>query len=226
MAINRVLEKYYLLRMYNMDISIFGYKLNVEILILIGVVYLILVAHTLFGCCNMKRVKEGLENIIKDDKMSEPVGEPVKVEPGNGEQVESSEAEPEPSAVPTNAKKGASKMNGKVTESFVGANTNYGQSSPYDLATQTVVDTSSWNQPDMVVVPGKPLSDGVKKFLARKQQQLPLPEGQMDFFANSEFKPECCPNTYSNSTGCWCGTSQDYNYLISRAGNNVPYSEY
>ena len=29
--------------MYNMDISIFGYKLNVEILILIGVIYLILV---------------------------------------------------------------------------------------------------------------------------------------------------------------------------------------
>jgi len=117
-------------------------------------------------------------------------------------------------------------MNGKVTESFVGANINYGQSSPYDLATQTVVDTSSWNQPNMTVVPGKPLSDGVKQFLARKQQQLPLPEGQMDFFANSEFKPECCPNTYSNSSGCWCGTSQDYNYLITRAGNNVPYSEY
>ena len=38
--------------MYNMDISIFGFKLNVEILILIGVVYLILVGHTLCGCCN------------------------------------------------------------------------------------------------------------------------------------------------------------------------------
>lgn len=238
MAINRVLEKYYLLRMYNMDISIFGYKLNLEILILIGVIYLILVVHTLFGSCNMKRVKEGLENMIKGGQGPAPEGEvpegegevPEVVPVTEGEEgqvpVESFEAEPEPSAIPTNAKKGASKMNGKVTESFVGVNTNYGQSSPYDLAAQTVVDTSSWNQPNMTVVPGKPLSDGVKKFLARKQQQLPLSEGEMDFFANSEFKPECCPNTYSNSSGCWCGTSQDYNYLITRAGNNVPYSEY
>jgi hypothetical protein len=38
--------------MYNMDISVFGYKLNVEILILIGIIYLILVTHTLCGCCN------------------------------------------------------------------------------------------------------------------------------------------------------------------------------
>ena len=29
--------------MYNMDITIFGYKLNLEVLILIGVVYFILV---------------------------------------------------------------------------------------------------------------------------------------------------------------------------------------
>lgn len=205
--------------MYNMDIEIFGYKLNLEILILMGVVYLILVVHTLFGCCNMKRVKEGLEDMVSSEKEEEEAEPELSSEPELS-------AEPEPSAMPTNAKNGASKMNGKVTESFVGANINYGQSSPYDLATQTVVDTSSWNQPDMTVIPGKPLSDGVKKFLARKQQQLPLPDGQMDFFANSEFKPECCPNTYSNSSGCWCGTSQDYNYLITRAGNNVPYSEY
>ena len=211
--------------MYNMDIEIFGYKLNLEILILMGVVYLILVVHTLFGCCNMKRVKEGLEDMISAEPEEEVIEPELSAEPELSSEPELS-AEPEPSAMPTNAKNGASKMNGKVTESFVGANINYGQSSPYDLATQTVVDTSSWNQPNMTVVPGKPLSDGVKKFLARKQQQLPLPEGQMDFFANSEFKPECCPNTYSNSSGCWCGTSQDYNYLITRAGNNVPYSEY
>lgn len=180
--------------MYNMDISIFGYKLNVEILILIGVIYLILVGHTLCGCCNygmmesftiagdmVKNVSENIPNIAvaKKDK-----------------------------------------------EGFVGANINYGQSSPYDLNSDVPINTSSWSAPDMTVMPGKPLSPGVKQFLARKQQQLPLPEGEMDFFANSEFKPECCPNTYSNSSGCWCGTSKDFNFLKERAGNNVPYSEY
>jgi hypothetical protein len=78
----------------------------------------------------------------------------------------------------------------------------------------------------MTVVPGQPLSEGVKKFLARPEQKLPLPEGEMDFLANSQFKPECCPSTYSTSSGCWCGSSQDFNYIKTRGGNNVPYSEY
>jgi hypothetical protein len=78
----------------------------------------------------------------------------------------------------------------------------------------------------MTVVPGKTLSPGVKQFLKREQQPLPLEDGELVFMAKSQFKPECCPNTYSTSTGCWCGTSEDYNYLITRGGNNVPYSEY
>lgn len=226
MAINIVLEKYYLSRMYNMDIAIFGYKLNLEILILIGIIYLILVVHTLAGTCNMKRVKEGLDVMMggegetgKTGKTGETGMTDETVESGNM-------SEPKGMPIPKNAKSSGSKMNGKVTESFVGANTNYGQSSPYDLATQTVVDTASWNQPDMTVVPGKPLSDGVKKFLARQPQPVPLPEGQLDMFATTPFKPECCPNTYSNSMGCACMTGQQYNALITRFGNNVPYSEY
>jgi hypothetical protein len=184
--------------MYNMNVSIFGYKLKVEILLLFAFIVVILLSHTLFGSYNGM---EGLEDMKKS--MDETKKSMDEDEEGN-----------EPFS--TKSKK----------ESFVGANINYGQSSQYDLDTQTVVDTKSWNAPNMTVVPGKPLSDGVKKFLERKQQQLPLPEGEMDFLANSEFKPECCPSTYSNSSGCWCGTAQDYNYLITRGGNNVPYSEY
>jgi hypothetical protein len=45
-----------------MEISIFGFKLNVEILILIGVVYLILVGHTLCGCSNYS-LMEGLDTM-------------------------------------------------------------------------------------------------------------------------------------------------------------------
>jgi hypothetical protein len=50
-----------------MDITLFGFKFNVEILILIGIIYLIMVGHTLCGCCNMSRVMEGLENIDSSD---------------------------------------------------------------------------------------------------------------------------------------------------------------
>jgi hypothetical protein len=45
-------------------------------------------------------------------------------------------------------------------------------------------------------------------------------------FNETPFKPECCPNTYTNSVGCACMTLQQYNYLNDRGGNNVPYSEY
>jgi hypothetical protein len=65
--------------MYNMDITLFGFKFNLEILILIGIVYLIMVGHTLCGCCNMRRIMEGMEqmdssNVTKkiNEKMNDP----------------------------------------------------------------------------------------------------------------------------------------------------------
>lgn len=123
----------------------------------------------------------------------------------------------------------ASKMNknmNKKKEGFTGANINNGQSSPYSLSKNTPVNTSSWFTPNLTYSPGKPKSKGVQDILNRKKQPIPLPEGELSMFANTPFKPECCPNTYSNSTGCACMTVGQYNYLIDRGGNNVPYSEY
>lgn len=155
--------------MYNMDISILGHRLNLELIILIGVVYLILVGHTVCSCCSVSSKKEG----------------------------------------------------------FAGANTNYGESSRYSLSNAMApINTSSWSLPNMTVTPGQPLSKGVQSILNRKKQQIPLPEGELSMFANTPFKPECCPNTYSNSSGCACMTTGQYNYLVTRGGNNVPYSEY
>lgn len=208
--------------MYNMDISIFGFKLNLEILILIGVVYLILVGHTLCGCSNYS-LMEGLDN-MKDAVMADMSNNTI---PSHMEMNVNKEPVPAGSMVASNAKEGASKVNGKAgKEGFVGANTNYGQSSPYDLSSSSMVNTSSWSMPDMTVVPGQPLSEGVKKFLAREPQPVPLPEGEMLMFADTPFKPECCPNSYSNSSGCACMTSPQYNYLILRGGNNTPYSQF
>ena len=67
---------------------------------------------------------------------------------------------------------------------------------------------------------------GVKAIWDRPKQPIPLPEGQLSFFATTEFKPECCPNTYSTSTGCACMDLNSYNFLRERGGNNVPYSEF
>jgi hypothetical protein len=217
-----------------MDISIFGFKLNLEVLILIGIVYLILVSHTLCGCSNYG-LMEGLDTMKPGDSSTTmpttppttmpttpPTSMPTQTAPGG-----STAPAPAGGMVAGKAKDGAAKANGKAgKEGFVGANTNYGQSSPYDLGSNQIINTSSWSKPDMTVIPGKPLSQGVKQFLAREPQPVPLQEGEMFMFATTPFKPECCPNTYSTSTGCACMTGKQYNYLIERGGNNVPYSEY
>ena len=112
------------------------------------------------------------------------------------------------------------------SEGFTSANTNYGESSKYTLGDYSKVNTYNWGMPNLTVTPGKPLNQSVSNLLNREPQPLPLPEGEMLMFANTPFKPECCPNTYSNSSGCACMTTQQYNYLVERGSNNVPYSEY
>ena len=198
--------------MYNMDITIFGYKLNLEVLILIGVVYLILVGHLFGSCCNMNRIMETFTNKEKVAVKKAKANTNLATQNVAGSQHPIAHKE---ASVSTNGKEG-----------FTGANINYGESSAYSLTHNTPVDTSSWSQPNMTVVPGQPLSEGVKKFLAREPQQIPLPEGEMLMFANTRFAPEFCPSTYSTSQGCAEITNAQYNYLITRGGNNVPYSEY
>lgn len=212
--------------MYNMNISILGFKLNLEILILIGVVYLIMVGHTLGGCCNYN-LMEGFDlsgnlQSIQTDMSNNQVTSDMS---GNLlTQHSGSNLSAAGALIQQKIKNGSSNNGGK--EGFVGANTNYGQSSPYDLTSNSTINTSSWSKPDMTVVPGKPLSQGVKDFLAREPQPVPLPEGEMLMFANTKFAPEYCPNTYSTSSGCAAMTGEQYNYLITRGGNNVPYSSY
>jgi len=174
--------------MYNMDISLFGLKLNLEVLILIGIVYLILVSHTVCGCCNMRGIVETFSNHL-------------------------------------NVQTRNSGKNMSSKEGFSGANTNYGLSAPYTLGQDVPVDTSKWGQQDLVVRSGQPISPAVQDILDREPQPVPLPEGEMLMFANTPFKPEC-KSAYSNSSGMACMTSEQYNYLILRGNNNVPYSEY
>jgi len=191
-----------------MEISILGFKLNVEILILIGVIYLVLVGHLFCSCCSFNVMENFSDSTgsMNDKLLSKAKQLKTQVAPEG----------------PT-----TSDMNTSVsTEGFTGANINNGQSSPYDLNTSDVISTSSWENQDMTIMPGKPLSAGVKAFMARPEQPIPLPEGEMFMFANTDFKPECCPNTYSNGSGCACMTGKQYNYLITRGSNNVPYSEY
>lgn len=100
--------------------------------------------------------------------------------------------------------------------------------SQFAKANDVPVDTSFWFTPNLSYTKTTDLKKdkAIQNILNRPEQPIPLPEGELDFFATTEFKPECCPNAYSNSTGCACMDLKSYNYLINRGGNNVPYSEY
>ena len=212
--------------MYNMDISVFGYKLNLEILILIALVYLIMVGHTFCGCYNyglMEGFTDASGNTIDVSGNLQETKEMVqqKVQAAKTNLAAQSTAGTTTTTSPL-----TSATTTTTTEGFTGANINYGESSLYSLSQDDPVDTSSWSAQNMTVTQGQPLSAGVKQFLDRPEQPVPLPEGEMFMFANTKFAPEYCPNTYSNSSGCAAMTGAQYNYLITRGGNNVPYSEY
>jgi hypothetical protein len=100
--------------------------------------------------------------------------------------------------------------------------------SQFAKANDVPVDTSAWFTPNLSYTKNTDLKKDkpIQDILNRPEQPIPLPEGELDFFATTEFKPECCPNAYSNSTGCACMDLKSYNYLVNRGGNNVPYSEY
>lgn len=189
--------------MYNMQISIFGVKFTLEILLLIAILYILIGGHLICSCSRVG-ILEGMDILSQASQTGNTIKEKV--------------------AAVTTALAGTT-IN-KPKEGFAGANTNYGESSAYSLSNNKAISTKNWFSPDLVVTPGQPLSKGVQNILNRKPQPIPLPEGELSMFATTPFKPECCPNTYSNSMGCACMTTKQYNYLIERGGNNVPYSEY
>lgn len=189
-----------------MELSILGYRINLEVLILIGIVYLILIYHTVCPCVNMPLLYESLTNMVTT--------------PGAKAGATSAAAKTDKDKVPVTTggkKEGFSSGYGAY---------NLDDAASYKLGDYSMPDVSKWFQPNLTVTPGKPLSAGVKEVLSRPGQPVPLPEGELLMFANTEFKPEYCPNTYSNGSGCAGMTVQQYNYLQTRGGNNVPYSEY
>ena len=111
-------------------------------------------------------------------------------------------------------------------EGFSNYKTNAGPQFASTNSSFSFLNPNTWSQASLVYTAGTAPSAAVKSIWDRGKNQAPLAEGELDVFANTEFKPECCPNTYSNSEGCACMSTQQYDTLISRGGNNVPYSEY
>ena len=187
--------------MYNMEISIGSYKCRLEIVILIVFVFWIMCGHMLCGCSRVG-LMEGMETIFsqqynKEDFVRDPVSKRTAVVANNR------------------------------YEGFVSSNNM--ASGPEFAAAQSsgyIMKPSKWAMPTLTYSSGTTPDAGVKSIWDRPKQPVPLPEGQLDMLATTDFKPECCPNAYSSSTGCACMTSEQYNFLKNRGFNNVPYSQF
>jgi hypothetical protein len=186
-----------------MEISIGSYKFRVEILFLIVVVYWIMFGHMLCSCSRVGLI-EGMEVMKKGLTNAQKVTVAVK-----------------------NKLKKHNDKEYATTEGFIGSNNMAtgpefagAQSSGY------IMKPSKWSMPTLTYSPGTTPDAGVQAIWDRPKQQIPLPEGQLDMFATTPFKPECCPSAYSSSTGCACITTGQYNWLRSRGSNNVPFSQY
>jgi len=53
-----------------------------------------------------------------------------------------------------------------------------------------------------------------------------VPPSQLFMFGDNEMRPECCPSTYSGSTGCVCVSEDQMKYLNERGGNRTFATEY
>ena len=58
-----------------------------------------------------------------------------------------------------------------------------------------------------------------------KGTPVPL-QGTLFYFKNNKFAPECCPSSYSSSTGCACISNDQLEYLNQRGGNRTLPSEF
>jgi hypothetical protein len=87
-------------------------------------------------------------------------------------------------------------------------------------------DPSTWGNTTQYSGGAVSANSGMGNINNRPQQPIPLPKDELVLFSTTDFKPECCPNTYSTGSGCACMTVDQYKYLKNRGSNNVPFSEY
>ena len=206
--------------MYNMEISIGSYKCRLEICILTVVLFWVAFGHVMCSCCTMT-LREGA-TACGMYKYAYSVGT------GKATQRKCQTNGTCPDGYTKkidNPMKLLDCKKNETQEGFVNANNKgYGPEFGGSKSAGYILSPDTWSMPTLSYSKGTVPSTGAQDILNRNNP--PLAEGEMDLFANTPFKPECCPNTYSNSEGCACMDMNQYNMLIHRGSNNVPYSEY
>ena len=179
-----------------MDIKLFGYEIRAEIAIaciLIGM----FMGLIMFCDCFQYSLIEGMTH--------SPSAAAAAAAPDAAAAAPAAAA----TATATNMKKNGS----KTKEGFTNLSNN-------DL----VIDdsyTMGWVKTAKRYASGMGNEDRLNSYKDNVGTPVPLPEGELFFFANNKFTPECCPSTYSDSMGCACLSQAQVDYLNQRGGNRT-----
>jgi hypothetical protein len=79
--------------------------------------------------------------------------------------------------------------------------------------------TNGWQSKSNQYAQQMGYSDTRTRYSQNTGTPVPLPEGQLFMFSDNKFTPECCPSTYTSSTGCACITQEQVNFINQRGGN-------
>jgi hypothetical protein len=125
---------------------------------------------------------------------------------------------------PENGKKSASNKSGNfIQEGFTKlADLTKSANVDYQMGNDS---KGSWTQKALGYASDMGYDTVLSQHANYKGTPVPL-DNTMNFFKDNAFKPECCPSSYSSSTGCACTSVAQLNYLNQRGGNRTSDSEF
>ena len=218
-----------------MDITIGSFKIKLEIVLLFIVLFWLMFGHAIGSCCNM-----GMRDTVElftggSDSATTPALTDEEKQKIIHQMAIAAMADPNTSEEDkAKIKKLLDSFNKLpdtvVTETVTEIGTETETSAPAVTKEGFVGSNNSAEGPEFALnkSPGYIRNPATWTSVVNYDynQNNNITPGELDIFAKMEFKPECCPNTYSSSMGCACMSTDTYNMLRTRAGNNEPYSEY
>ena len=197
-----------------MNVKVFGYNLHVETLVIGAVLGILICRNLLCGCTLIEGMDDEAANAANN--MADAIGGAVE-ESKEERKEEEKEDKKAKKAKKSGMKNGPSNINelmtglqkkidglkGAAKEGFanVGDKTMDGVSGSFESA----YENQGWGA-------------GVGE--SHQGTQVPLPAGEMFFFAQNKFSPQC-RSSYSSSTGQACLSKEQIDYLNMRGGNRT-----
>lgn len=199
-----------------MEIRVFGMTIRLEIVIITLLVGMIMGGHLLCSCAKVP-ISEAFSEMM-DGAENQPADPTAAASAASDQAPSSSGPESGPGPVPAPPNDDAAAKRKKME--------GFGDFSDYKKGENNTDVTGSWMSKANKYSSDLGYQATNCKSNAYVGTAVPLPDGELFFFQNNQFKPECCPAPYSSSTGCACMSTEQIRYLNTRGGNRTSDSEF